>query len=294
MKINTIERSALGNNALQNDYSAYRSLEKALEVLGLFVIFPVLTVTEISKKLGYPKSTISGLLKTFCKYEIVEKGKDNAFRLGIKAFELGFRYLNGMEIHTVARLWAERLSQEEHEPIHIAIRRGTNIYIILDVQPPSSYMAILQTGMNIPAHATALGKVLMAQLTDKELAPFLEMPLERLTEHTIVDPGALKAELFTIKQAGYAIDREESLHGLVCISAPVFQSDGHVIAAISISSMELLGKEERIQTLIQKVKQVANNVSMDIGYRPVRTQDSRLKIQNSNIGIQDSKFKIQN
>ncbi len=279
MKVNTIEHTNYSNNELHNDYSPYRSLEKALEVLGLFVIFPVLTVTEISKKLGYPKSTISGLLKTFSKYEIVEKGKDNAFRLGIKTFELGFRYLNGMEIHTVARLWAERLSNEEQEPIHLAIRRGTNIYIILDVQPPSSYMAILQTGMNIPAHSTALGKVLTAQLSDKELDAFLEMPLDRLTAHTIVEPEKLRAELKDVKKAGYAIDREESLHGLVCISAPIFQSDGHVIAAISISSMNLIGKDERIQALVQKIKQIANNISMDIGYQPVRTQDSRLKIK---------------
>ena len=71
MKVNTIEHNGLSDNELQHEYSAYRSLEKALEVIGLFVSFPVLTVTEISKKLGYPKSTISGLLKTFCKFEIV-------------------------------------------------------------------------------------------------------------------------------------------------------------------------------------------------------------------------------
>ncbi len=281
MAIDTIERIGVGHNDLQNDYSPYRSLEKALEVLGLFVLFPVLTVTEISKKLGYPKSTISGLLKTFCKYEIVEKGKDNGFRLGIRAFELGFRYLNGMELHTVARLWAERLSQEEQEPVHIAIRRGQNIYIVLDVQPPSSYMAILQTGMSIPPHATGLGKVLMAQMPDEELDDFLTHPLERLTMNTIVDPGAFRKELHAICQAGHAVDREESLRGLVCIAAPIFQSDGQVIAAISISSMELIGKDARVETLVQKIKQVANNISMDIGYHPVRVQDSRLKIQDS-------------
>lgn len=281
MKIDTIEQYGVSQGALQNDYSPYRSLEKALEVLGLFVLFPVLTVTEISKKLGYPKSTISGLLKTFCKFDIVEKGKDNGFRLGIRAFELGFRYLNGMELHTVARLWAERLSQEEQEPIHIAIRRGANIYIVLDVQPPASYMAILQTGMNIPAHATALGKVLMAQMPERELANFLDRPLERLTVNTIVDPKDFRAELKSIRQDGYSIDREESLKGLVCIAAPIFQSDGQVIAAISISSMELMDKDARVQTMVQKIKQVANNISMDIGYHPVRIQDSRLRIQDS-------------
>ncbi len=290
MKINTIEHSGLGHNELRYGYSPYRSLEKALEVLGLFATFPTLTVTEISKKLGYPKSTISGLLKTFSKYEIVEKGKDNAFRLGIKAFELGFRYLNGMEIHTVARLWAERFSKEEQEPVHLAIRRGTNIYIILDVQPPSSYMAILQTGMNIPAHSTALGKILMSQLSDKELEAFLETPLERLTGHTIVEPERLKAELKNVKKTGYAIDREESLNGLVCISAPIFQSDGRVIAAISISSMNLIGNDERIQTLINKIKAIANKISMDIGYQPVKTQP---KIQNPGFKTQDSVSKIQ-
>ena len=76
------------------------------------------------------------------------------------------------------------------------------------------------------------------------------------------------------------MDREESLKGLTCISAPIFQSDGQVIAAISISSMDFVDKEQRLQSLIQKIKQVANNISMDIGYQPVRTQYSRLKIQN--------------
>jgi|YelNatPaOPRAMG01_1025707.scaffolds.fasta_scaffold13169_1 DNA-binding IclR family transcriptional regulator len=267
------------NNQANKPYSAYRSIEKALEVLGLFTKFPVLTVTEVSKRTGYPKSTISGLLNTLCKYNILEKLETNGFRLGIKTFELGFRYLNGLEMYSVARLWAERLSKEEQEAVHVAIRRGTEVYIIIDVQPPSAYMAILQTGMNIPAHSTALGKVLLAYLPDKELDAFLRLPLQRLTEHTIIAPEKLRDELSNIRKTGFAIDNEESINGLMCISTPIFYKDGEVIAAISISSMELIGKKERIQSLIQKLKLISNNISMDIGYHPVTQKDAKSDVQ---------------
>ncbi len=268
MKIDTIEQ--IDNNK-QPRYSPYRSLEKALDVLRFFSSYSISTVTEISRKLGYPKSTISGLLKTLSRYELVEKNKDNSFRLGIKAFELGFSYLNGMEMHKVARLWAERLLNDEQEPVHVAIRRGTGIYIILDVQPPASYMAILQTGMNVPAHSTALGKILIAAMPDDELDVLLKKPLGSFTEYTITDPARLRDELIRVKQSGYAIDREESLKGLICISAPVFQRDGSVIAAVSISSMELVGNEDKVLALIPKIKTIANNISRDIGYQPAKS-----------------------
>ncbi|MGB9735398.1 MAG: IclR family transcriptional regulator [bacterium] len=271
MNINTIEQKS--QDAGQNGFSAYRSLEKALDVLELFTYSPILTVTEISKRTGYPKSTVSGLLKTFCKYGIIEKGEDKSFRLGVKTFELGFKYLNNLELYSIARLWAEKLAKEENEAIHVAIRRGTDIYIIIDVQPPSTYMAILQTGMSIPAHSTALGKVLLAHLDEDELSLFLQKPLQRLTEHTITSPERLRSELLKIKTDGYAVDNEESIKGLVCISAPIFQRNGQVIAAISISSMNLINKEARINMLIQKVKLAANNISMDIGFQPVNAKD---------------------
>lgn len=286
MKVDTIEQMT-GKVESRGLSSPYRSLEKALDVLNLFNNFPVLTVTEISHKLGYPKSTISGLLKTFSKYELVEKDKDNSFKLGIKAFELGFRYVNSMEILTVTRLWAERLSKEEGEAVHVAIRRGMNIYIVLDVQPPNSYMAVLQTGMNVPAHSTALGKVLISDISENQLDGLLKKPLEKLTEHTIIQPERLKEELKKVGDTGYAIDNEESIRGLVCIAAPVFQEDGNIIAAISVSSMEFVGKEEKIQSIINKVKAVASNISMDVGYQPVRVHYSRLTAQDSKLKVEE-------
>ncbi len=269
MKGYTIEQRA-GSTELGAAPSAYRSLEKALDVLSLFNTYSVLKVTEISRQLGYPKSTVSGLLKTFSKYELVEKDSDSSFRLGIRAFELGFRYLNGMEMLTVARLWAERLLKEEGEAVHVAIRRGWNVYIILDLQPPNSYMTILQTGMSVPAHSTALGKVLLSGTSEEQLKAFLRRPLEKLTEHTITQPGVFREEIKQVRDAGYAMDREESLRGLLCISAPILQRDGRIIASIGISSMELAGRDERIQALVRKIKAVASNISMDIGYQPVR------------------------
>lgn len=281
MDINTIEQNKVGIK--QNNFSAYRSLEKALDVLELFIFFPVLSVTEISRKTGYPKSTISGLLKTFCKYGVVEKGKDKNFRLGIKTFELGFKYLNNLELYSIARLWAEKLANEEKEAIHVAIRRGMDVYIIVDVQPPSTYMAVLQAGMSIPLHSTALGKMLLAHLQNDELNIFLQKPLQRLTDHTITDPEKLRSELTRIKEEGYAIDNEESIKGLVCISAPIFHRNGQVIAAISISSMDLIDNKERIPKLIQKIKLTANSISMDIGYQPVNIKDRKYNSNESEV-----------
>jgi len=269
MKVDTIE-SIANKVERQPNHSPYRSLEKALDILGLFSNFPVLTVTGISSKLGYPKSTISGLLKTFCRYDLIEKDKNGSFRLGIKAFELGFRYFNSMEMHTVVRLWARKLSEETGEPVHAAIRRGMNIYIVFDIQPPDSYMSVLKTGMIVPAHSTALGKMLISSLSANELDVFLKTPLEKFTEYTITESDKLREELNRIKRMGYAIDKEESLKGLICIAVPVFYRDGSVIAAISISSMKLTDNEIGTQTLIRKLKAVAGSISMDMGYQPVK------------------------
>jgi DNA-binding IclR family transcriptional regulator len=102
------------------------------------------------------------------------------------------------------------------------------------VHPLRLFSAI---GRRLPAHATALGKALLAQYPDDDVARRLPNPLAALTAHTLTDPTALRADLAAARAAGYAVDREENSEGIICVAVavPAARPDGVPVDAISVS-----------------------------------------------------------
>jgi DNA-binding IclR family transcriptional regulator len=128
---------------------------------------------------------------------------------------------------------------------------------------------VSRVGLRVPLHCSSVGKVLSAQLSDQQLHALIkENGLEKRTENTIVDPEKLKHHLKVIRQQGYAIDNEENEKGIRCVGAPVFNQQGQVIAAISISGPAVRITKKIIQkTLKNEVIQTALDISREFGYQ---------------------------
>ena len=109
------------------------------------------------------------------------------------------------------------------------------VYLDL-VESPHPVKLTSRAGARLPAHTSAIGKVLLAELDPDELERRLDgVELERLTEHTITDPAALLDELGSIRRRGYSVDDEEFALGLRCIAMPIRDRDDRAIAALSVS-----------------------------------------------------------
>ncbi|MEV4625853.1 IclR family transcriptional regulator [Micromonospora sp. NPDC049523] len=177
---------------------------------------------ELARALAIPKSSLHGILRTMIQRGWVEADPTGTrFGLGVRALQVGAAYL---ETDTVTGLLSgvlDQLATQFGETVHLGRLDGPHVVYLAkreSVHPLRLYSAI---GRHLPAHATALGKVLLAERPDEAVDRLLHWPLTALTARTITDPGALHEELATIRSRGYAMDREENTEGIVCFAMAV-------------------------------------------------------------------------
>lgn len=214
------------------------TLARGLDVLELFAAAqPELSQKEISDLLGLPMPTVHRLVAL-----LTERGwlhRDPAtrrLRLGLEVASLGPALEAGMRLPEVARPYLLRLATDLQETVNVAILGGADVVYLLSVPGDRLLAARVSVGMRLPAHCTALGKCLLAQLPpDLARGRLGEEPYERRTERTFTTWSALAADLDAIREAGVAISEEEYEVGLVSIAVPVRWIDGPGSGAINVS-----------------------------------------------------------
>jgi len=251
----------------KRDYTI-KSVVKALRILEHFKKSSELGVTELSRELDIPKSSIYHFLATLEGMGYIEQNpKNGKYRLGLKVFELGSIMLNRMELRSKAQPTLQRLSEKCQETVHLVIYDRGRVVYIDKIEGSQGVQINSQIGKRLPAYCTGVGKVLLAYLEDDKLTNYIDnTELTSFTLNTITDPEELKEELTNIRQQGYGMDDEEFDYGLKCIAAPINDYTGEVKAALSIS-----GPAERInrkgtEKLIQLVMRGAEEISHNLGY----------------------------
>jgi IclR family pca regulon transcriptional regulator len=246
------------------------ALARGLEVLGLFTAErPALPLSEIVEALGLPKSSVFRILATLEQLGYLEHDPaTRRYRPGLKVFQLGFAALAGLDIQQIARPHLERLALELDETASMAVLEGADIVYVERIRNRAIVGVMLGVGSHLPAHSASLGKVLLADLPAPELAERLgRASLARLTDHTIVDRGALQDELAQIRRRGYAISDQELAVGLRAVAAPVRDRSGRAVAAISISGPTATITSARLeQAIAPAVVATAQRISQALGY----------------------------
>ncbi|SEM19407.1 IclR family transcriptional regulator [Nonomuraea pusilla] len=209
-----------------------QSVERAAAILRLLASGPrLLGVAELARALGLPKGTLHGILRTLVKVGFVEQdAATGKYRLGATLLHLGSSYLDVNELRTRSLNWADALAGRSRESAWIGTLHEGHVLVIHHVFRPDDSMQTLQVGTYLPAHASALGKVLLAHDPYGEAAP----PLAPHTGRTLVDPGALERELDQVRARGWAAEMEELVEGEVALAAPIKDPRGIVVGAIGI------------------------------------------------------------
>ena len=214
------------------------SVSKALTLLDAFTAEkPELTLTELARQAGAHKSSAFRLLSTLEAHGFVEKSPSGrGYRLGWKPLELSGRLLGRYELRELAAPHMEELAQKSGEIVHLSILDGAEI-VYLDKRGRSQPLTVSTTvGGRSPAHASAMGKVLLASLQPGEVLRLLGgRPLKRFTPTTITDRRRLGRELEAIRRQGFALDNEEAFPGIRCVAAPLRGRAGRVLAALSLT-----------------------------------------------------------
>jgi DNA-binding IclR family transcriptional regulator len=243
------------------------SLDKALQIIELLSKSPQgLSLLELNQKLGFPKSTIHHILSTFIPYDYITQDPERKkYALGLRFLGISRTILDNIDIRKTARDHIRKLHQECKEAVHLSILRNGLVTYIDKVQKEGGLSLDTYIGFTTDPHAAAGGKILLSELSDKEVREIYKTrSLKVYGKNTITTLSGLLEEIKKIRVQGYAIDDEEYYEGVRCVAAPV-RAGGKIVAALSITGSIFTITMERIQRkLIPLVKRSAEEISANL------------------------------
>ena len=248
-----------------------QSIERAAAILRLLSgRNRRLGVVQLAGELGLPKATVHGILRTLAHVGFVEQDPETGkYQLGAALLHMGSSYLDGNELRTRALNWSDSLATRSGESVRIGTLHESRVLVVHHVFRPDDSRQALEVGALMPAHATALGKVLLAanRYAAAELAA---EGLPRFTPATLTDWDTLAADLKEVMDRGWASDHEELVAGEVSIAAPIEDRRSVTVGAIGISGpVERLCDDGAVKAdLVSFVREAARAVSRDLGAIP--------------------------
>jgi DNA-binding IclR family transcriptional regulator len=185
--------------------------------------------------------------------------------------ELGLSAVSQLDIYEIAGPHLRNLMCETGETAHLAVLRDGEVVSLVSAESTQTLRTPVTVGSRTPAHCTSLGKAMLAFTSREQVDAFLRgRKLKAYTRKTITSASRFRAELQCIRKRGYAVDNEERETGLRCIGAPVCDSAGEVIAAVSIAGPAFRISEDQIKTLSGAVVRTAARMSASLGYRETK------------------------
>ncbi|MFV0438810.1 MAG: IclR family transcriptional regulator [Desulfopila sp.] len=243
------------------------ALLKASEILDFLLQEGEASFTEIHTTLGHPKSstykTISSLESLGFVREVGESGR---YALGLKLIELGARAASHLDLTTEGRPLVRALSQQIQRTVHLGILDEAQVIYLLRENVHGSISIDTWAGKRVGVHSTAMGKVLLAWKSESEVDEILKkVDFVKLTPNTRVDPQEVKASLDEVRERGWATDDEETWKMVRCVSAPVRDKTGEVVAALSVATLTDLDSYEQMLGITSQVVDTANELSRRLG-----------------------------
>lgn len=256
----------------KSDYSI-QTVSNALRLLEVFYDEPELGVSELSRRLGLHKNNVFRLLATLELGGYVEQSTTNdEYRLGVRCLELGRAYERSHTLVERARPILTDLVASLGETAHLGILRDFEVVHLDGIQPKRLLVTASRIGERLPAHCSALGKVLIG-CSDSAIhhaynQAVLESGLEPVTPSTVVDGDKLNDQLRTIGGQGYALDFGECEVGLNCAAAPVHGEGGELVAALSVSGPSIrLTQDALHDTVLPRLQAAARQLSKALGFK---------------------------
>jgi DNA-binding IclR family transcriptional regulator len=248
-----------------------QSIERAAAILRLLSgRSRRLGVVDLSGELGLSKGTVHGLLRTLQHVGFVEQDPETGkYQLGAALLHMGSSYLDGNELRTRALNWSDSLASRTNESVRIGTLHEGQVLIVHHVFRPDDSLQTLDVGSLLPAHATALGKVLLAH-HPYVAAELGKDGLRSFTDATICDGERLERELARVRERGWASDIGELTSSQVSLAAPIMDRSG-----LTVGSMGIFGPPERLLAarqprgeLLVYVREAARAVSRELGAIP--------------------------
>ena len=236
---------------------------RTFEIIELLKRLDRAGVTELAEELDLSKSAVHNHLSTLAEHEYVVK-EDGQYALGLRFMEMGGYRRSRMKLYQMGKPEVDALAEETGELVNIAVEEHGRCVYLYRSRGSQSVQLNIYAGARAALNTTALGKSMLAYMSDDRLDGILEPDqLPATTSNSITEPARLREELAKIRDRGYAVDDEERLEGLRCVAAPI-RRGGEVLGAISVSAptSRLTGTRLK-QTIPDRVESTTNVIELN-------------------------------
>jgi DNA-binding IclR family transcriptional regulator len=258
----------MGTGVQMTAESGVNSVVRALGILQAFAqVDEAFTLSELSAKLGMPKSSVHRLVSTLEHEGFLARQADSGrYRLGLAVLRLAGPALASIDLRKIARPDLEDLARELKDTVHLAVLDRGDVIYIDKIESPSRVQMVSHIGGRVPAHCTGLGKAMLAYLGQDEIRRIVEeRGLALYTPATIVSMDALTAELSAVRARGYAVDEGEHESMVRCVAAPIRDSRTQVVGAVSATTVVTGWEAEHRAAMTRAVVEVARSISATLG-----------------------------
>ncbi|CAN5195987.1 IclR family transcriptional regulator [soil metagenome] len=254
---------------MTNDRGKLDSVRNAARLLKQFSYRErELGVSELARRLGLGKSTAHRLVATLAGEHLLEQNRETGkYRLGLAVYDLGAAASVHFALHEAAVPPMAQLRNATGETVQLAVLDGREVVYVERLDSPHTLRLFLEVGRRNWAHCTGTGKVLLAYLPEDRLDRLLDgWELKARTPYTITDQQLLRKELKEIRHRGWGQNLHESEVGVVSVGAPVRNSMGDIVAAMSVA-----GPAQRMDpvmdTIATELIEAVATASRRMGYR---------------------------
>jgi len=250
-----------------------QSVSGALKILRMFSVERTsLGITEVAHQLQVAKSTAHRLMSTLMEEGFVYQDPETRrYHLGLAVLGLGGIITSDSDVWIAAAPYLTDLTLKTGEASHLAVRDGFSIVYLHKVESSHPVKILTHLGRRNPLHATSSGKLLLAYSDDALVEEVIDQGLSAYTRNTLTDPDKLREELAAIRARGYSVSYEELRDQVTSISAPVFNYNRQVVAAVNIVAPSQRLRPEQIPSRARAVVDTAFHISQDLGYRPEKS-----------------------
>jgi IclR family acetate operon transcriptional repressor len=261
---------AAGKNGASPRSGGIQSVDRALTLLETIAdLGGETTLTKLASRTGLNISTCHHLLATLTKRGFVTNG------LGRRGYALGARilYLSHaclqVDLPRRAQAYLDRVAEATGETVHLGALQGEEIVTLMKREgrhPVRVDGGPVGQSDTAHAHATALGKAMLAWLPEDEIRRMVGAHgMARFTHNTITDFAEFIEALRLVRRHGYALDREEFKPGVICVGAAIRDHSGAVVGAISASTPTMRASEDHLALLRQEVIAAGRALSIELG-----------------------------
>ncbi|MEZ5894028.1 MAG: IclR family transcriptional regulator C-terminal domain-containing protein [Parvularculaceae bacterium] len=245
------------------------TLERGLSVLRAFdQSRPEMQLSEVAAVTNLNPAVARRCLNTLVKLGYVAKhGRKFLLRPEVLAF--GWSYISSMNLETVALPFLQTVRDETGDSSSMAVLSGHDVLYVAHVSTLRPIRLSANVGTRFPAHATSLGKVMLAFQGEEAIEKFLATPLARYTARTITAPEALRDTLAEVRENGFASALDELDYGIVSVATPVFDRERRIVAAINCStSTTRISLEELVRAHVPVLRRASSEIQAAIARHP--------------------------